>query len=168
MNASVTSLPVKTARKPAVPATKNAQRSQSRALRLRLRRQLYKAHAGAVIVFALLAVSLYDQAMGVSILTHAPAWECWALAIGIEVGFVSLKLDILLSATDKVRKAVKGYAMPALYATIAASGIMNAFSLSDPMHGWEKIPAAVLGLLISFLIFQISQATAHLYLGCDR
>src|SRR5215813_13053772 len=81
-------------------ATKKTTRKAPRVVR-KLRHQ---AAAGVVIIgvaMVLIGLSLAHLAAGVALVTHASTVESWAMAIGIDIAFVSLEGAIILIANEK-------------------------------------------------------------------
>jgi hypothetical protein len=68
-----------------------------------LRRQAGTAIGIGAVAVTLTALSLSHLAHGIGIVTHAEIWEAWAMAIGIDLGFVALELS-QLAINDKVRR----------------------------------------------------------------
>jgi hypothetical protein len=142
--------------------------AKSAAFRRRMRRQLYAANSIGMVVITLTALSLTHLAHGIAICTGAPTWECAALAIGIDLGFISLEMSVLCASTDGVRRAIKKFANPAIIGTLVASAIMNALAFSETLHGIMMLPAIALGLAIPALIYALMRIAATLFLNYDR
>jgi hypothetical protein len=53
----------------------------------------YLRPQGSAVASTLTALSLTHLAHGISIVTAAPRWENWAMAIGIDLGFVALERE---------------------------------------------------------------------------
>src|SRR5258706_1993132 len=101
-----------------------------------IRRQAGTAIGLGAVAVTLTALSLSHLAHGITIVTGAEAWEAWAMAIGIDLGFVALELS-QLAINDKVRRQVGKFARPAIVGTLAGSAAMNAFALAAPTtHSW--------------------------------
>jgi hypothetical protein len=73
----------------------------------------------------LTALSLKHLASGIAGVTGCDAWEGWAMAAGIDLGFVALELA-QLSVGDRVRRQIARFAKPAIIGTLAGSATMNA------------------------------------------
>ena len=71
-----------------------------------LRRQAGTAVGIGTVAVTLTALSLSHLAHGVEIVTGSSTWESWAMAVGIDLGFVALELS-QLAINDKVRKQVR-------------------------------------------------------------
>ena len=65
------------------PYVRPARRSQ--------RRQQWSAVTVALVAVVLTALSLSHLAHGIELVTRAPAWEAWSMAIGIDLGFVAAR-----------------------------------------------------------------------------
>src|ERR1051325_5321693 len=89
------------------------------------RRQALTGVGIGAVASALTALSLSHLAHGVEIVTHAPSWEAWAMAIGIDLGFVALELS-QLACSAKVAKQVGKFARPGILGTLSGSALMNA------------------------------------------
>ncbi len=89
------------------------------------RRQMFAAAGIGVVVSTLTALSLTHLAHGISIVTSAPAWESWAMAIGIDLGFVALEGAQLTSTSEKLRREVIKYTKPAIIGTLTGSAVIE-------------------------------------------
>jgi hypothetical protein len=133
------------------------QPTQSRALRRRLARQHGAAVAVATVGVALTALSLAHLAHGIELVTKAPAWESWLMAIGIDLGFLALEIGQLCAATPSVRAEISRFTAPAIIGTLVASAAMNAMAFGAQADGWMVYPAVGLGLAIPALIYALSR-----------
>jgi hypothetical protein len=131
--------------------------TQSRALRRRLARQHGAAAAVAAVGVALTGLSLAHLAHGIELVTRAPAWESWLMAIGIDLGFLALEIGQLCAATPSVRAEISRFTKPAIIGTLVASAAMNAFAFGSQAEGWWVYPAVGLGLAIPSLIYALSR-----------
>jgi hypothetical protein len=131
--------------------------------------QTMAAMATGTIAGIITALSLTHLAHGIQIVTHAPEWEAWAMAIGIDLGFIALEMALLCTPSDTTRQSVSRYANPAIIGTLATSAAMNAFTFSANLEGFLKIaPAIVLGLAIPAMIYALTRITATLWLDADH
>ncbi|WP_367197520.1 hypothetical protein [Amorphus sp. 3PC139-8] len=97
-------------------------------------------------------------------MTGAPLWECWALAVGIDMGFVALELAVI-GTTNQTRVKVSQLAWPAIVCTLALSGAMNAFTFAEGAGGgWRVYPAVGLGLAIPGLVYVLTRIAGTMYL----
>ena len=122
-----------------------------------LRRQQSAAAAVASVAVALLGLSLAHLASGIQVITHAPTWEAWCLAIGLDVGFISAEAAMLCASSMSVRREVARFAKPTIVGTILASAGMNALAFASQSDGWMVYPAAGLGLAIPAMVFALSR-----------
>jgi len=128
------------------------------------RRQVFAAAGIGVVASTLTALSLTHLAHGISIVTSAPAWESWAMAIGIDLGFVALEGAQLTSTSEKLRREVIKYTKPAIIGTLTGSAVMNAFAFSAQTSGWMTGAAIVLGLAIPALIYALTRIGGAMYI----
>lgn len=166
MSAKITKLPIvaKLASKPAYGV-----RARSRAFQRRMRRQALAASGIGAVAFILTALSLTHLAHGIAIVTAAPAWEAWAMAIGIDLGFIGLELATICAATDSVRKQIGKFARPAILGTLTASALMNAFAFATGgTDVASKVVAVCLGIAVPALIYALMRIGAAMWLNCDR
>jgi hypothetical protein len=131
------------------PYVRPARRSQ--------RRQQWSAVTVALVAVVLTALSLSHLAHGIELVTRAPAWEAWSMAIGIDLGFVALEIAQLCAATEKVRTEISRWTKPAILGTIVASAAMNALAFGAQSEGWLLYPAVGLGLAIPALVYCLSR-----------
>ena len=127
-----------------------------------LKRQHCAAAAVAAVAVVLTALSLHHLASGIALVTLAPTWEAWAMAIGIDLGFLALELAGLCAATDRVRAEVGTYARPAIAGTLAVSGVLNALAFGAQAQGLFLYPAVALGVAIPALIYCLSRVAFSL------
>jgi hypothetical protein len=80
------------------------------------------------------------------------------MAIGIDLGFISLGLAVLVVPAEK-RAAVVRYAAPAIAGTLAISAAMNGFAFGAHANYLPIYPAAAFGLTqtYSLLLDEISK-----------
>jgi hypothetical protein len=128
------------------------------------RRQVCGAAAIGAVASTLTALSLTHLAHGISIVTSAPAWESWAMAGGIHLGFVALEGAQLTSTSEKLRREVTKYTKPAIIGTLTGSAVMNAFAFSAQTSGWMTGAAVVLGLAIPALIYALTRIGGAMYI----
>ena len=119
---------------------------------------------GAVAI-TLTALGLSHLAHGIEIVTGCQSWEGWAMAIGIDLGFVALELS-QLAVSDKLRRQVSRFARPAILGTLAGSAAMNAFAFAAQTTTAYMMAAAVaLGIAIPSLIYSLTRVGAALATG---
>jgi hypothetical protein len=92
------------------PASRYSQEKQSRRERAASRQQAFGAAALGFVAVALTALSLTHLAHGIAIVTGCPVWEAWAMAIGVDLGFVALELA-RLTARERTMKVVGRHIM---------------------------------------------------------
>ena len=131
-----------------------------------LRRQTSAALGIGFAAATLTTLSLSHLAHGIEIVTAAPSWEAWAMAAGIDLGFVALELSQLSAATGRVRKVITRYTKPAILGTLTGSAAMNAFAFASQAAGWMMAPAIILGLAIPALIYALTRIGGALYIDC--
>jgi hypothetical protein len=131
-----------------------------------IRRQAGTAVGIGAVAVTLTALSLSHLAHGVEIVTGSSAWESWAMAVGIDLGFVALELS-QLAINDRVRKQVGRFARPAILGTLAGSAAMNAFAFAaQVVNPWMMAAAVTLGVAIPALIYALTRVGAALYIDC--
>jgi hypothetical protein len=125
-----------------------------------LRRQTLTAGLLGGVAVALTALSLHDLAEGVRIVTHSATWQSYAMASGIDLGFISTEL-VMLTASDKSRKALAKLANPAIIGTLCGSAVMNAFAFAKDADGAIMTGAAIaMGIAIPALIYAFTRIGA--------
>lgn len=131
---------------------------------LRIRQQALAGTAICTVALTLTGLSLTHLSHGIEIVTHAPAWECWAMALGIDTGFVALEVANMAAATDKTRKLIGRWTVPAILGTLAASAGLNALAFAWQADGWMQLPAAALGIAIPALVYALTRVGASMWL----
>jgi hypothetical protein len=148
--------------KPQAPSVKH--RIGKRATRA-IRRQSILAGAIGVVAMALTALSLNHLAHGVELVTSSSPWEAWAMAIGIDCGFIAVELS-QITIGEKLRRKLAWYAKPAILGTLGTSAVMNAFAFASPTTGWMTYAAIALGIAIPGLIYTLTRIGAAMYIDC--
>jgi hypothetical protein len=120
------------------------------------RRQTQVAAAVGTVAMVLMGLSLHHLASGIELVTKAPTIEAWAMAIGIDLGFIALEAAQLFAASEKAAKPIGRWSKPAIAGTLAASAVMNALAFDAQAEGWLVYPAAALGVAIPALIYCLS------------
>jgi hypothetical protein len=156
MNTTVTALPI-------AVRQQQARRKQPRALR-KLRIQALAASAVCSLALAVVGLSLTDLAEGIQVVTGATEWKAWALAVGIDLGFVALELSTMAAATDKLRRSISRYTSPAIVGTLSGSAVLNAFAFASNAAGYMVYPAAVLGVAIPTLVYALTRVGATMWI----
>jgi hypothetical protein len=156
---AATVLPLNKPAQKTIPAT----RRSTRAVRA-IRRQAGTAVGIGAVAVTLTTLSLSHLARGITIVTGCQSWEGWAMAVGIDLGFVALELS-QLAINDKVRKQVGRFARPAILGTLAGSAAMNAFAFAaQTVNPWMMAAAVTLGVAIPALIYALTRVGAALYI----
>jgi hypothetical protein len=132
-------------------------KSVTAGFRRRLRRQGWAAVFTASLVVVLTALSLEHLANGIVLITRAPLWEAWAMAIGIDLGFLAFECGTLCAATPKVREEVERFARPAIAGTLIVSALLNAAAFGAQAEGLLVYLALPFGLVIPAMIYAASR-----------
>ena len=148
------------------PTQKTASRRSTRATKA-LRRQSGAAVMIGGVGATLVALSLYHLAHGIEIVTAAPTWESWAMAIGIDLGFIGLELSQLAASGEKLRKHIARWTRPAILGTVIGSAGMNAFAFAaQTTTAWMTSAAITLGVAFPALVYALMRVGAALYIDC--
>jgi hypothetical protein len=154
---------IKTTKASSNPA--NNSKPHSTHWRRAMRRQSLSATGIGLAIIVLTALSLSHLASGIAIVTHSPAWQGWALAIGIDVGFILMELACIVTVAEKVRRTVERYARPAIAGTLLGSAAMNAFAFAgDAETLIMQIAGSVMGCAIPALIYAMTRIAAAQYI----
>jgi hypothetical protein len=148
--------------KPQAPSNKH--RLGKRAARA-IRRQSLIAGTIGLVAVAITALSLHHLATGVELVTHSTTWEAWAMAVGIDIGFVATELGQIVIG-EKLRKRIAVYLKATIFGTLAASAAMNVGAFASHADGWMLYPAVLMGLAIPALIYLFTRIGAGLYIDC--
>lgn len=133
----------------------------------KLKRQMLSGVGIGAVAACLTGLSLSHLSHGIEIVTNCDSIEAWAMAIGIDLGFVSLELA-QINATEKVAKLIKSYTKPAIVGTLIGSACMNAFAFAAQAKGYMIAPAVVMGVAIPALIYALTRIGAALYIDCNN
>lgn len=153
MNATIATLPKGRQRAPQPPPAPAARPT----LRKKLRRQHAAAIGAAGVAVVLTGLSLSHLSHGIHLVTQASALECWAMAIGIDMGFIAAEAAMLCASTETVRKRVARYAKPAIAGTLTMSSALNALAFVAQAQDWMVYPAGGLGISIPGLIYVLAR-----------
>lgn len=148
-------------------AAKQAPRSLNRKAAKKLQRQGHAAVGIGLVAGTLTALSLSHLAHGIEIVCAARGWESWAMAAGIDCGFIGLELSTIMAATEHVRRSAGKWAKPAIAGTLVGSALMNAFAFAEGATGYAMQAAAIVaGLSIPALIYALTKVSAALWIDC--
>ncbi len=134
--------------------------------RRQLRQQLLSGAAVSVVALTLTGLSLNHLAHGISIVTHADMVESWAMAVGIDLGFVAVEMAQMSVSNEKLSKEINQYAGPTIVGTMVGSAVLNAFAFAAQAEGWMLVPAIIMGLVIPAMIYSLTKIGTKMYLGC--
>ena len=102
-----------------------------------------------------------------SIVTNISGWQNWAMAVAIDLGFVTLELAQISAATPQIAKAISRFTKPTIAGTMIGSAAMNAFAFAAQATGYMVAPAIAFGLAIPAMIYALTRVCAALYVDCD-
>jgi hypothetical protein len=155
----VISLPDQTIRRVPRPHSRKALKA--------LRRQSGAAIAIGAVGVTLVTLSLDHLARGIELVTGAATWEAWAMAVGIDLGFVTLEASQLAAIGEKLRKQIAHWTRPAILGTLIGSAGMNAFAFAaQTTNLWMTSAAITMGIAIPALIYALMRVGAALYIDC--
>jgi hypothetical protein len=152
-----------------LPTSKSqAPRAKSRRAIKAERRQAATALFVGGVAVGLTALSLHDLAEGVRIVTHSATWQSYAMASGIDLGFISTEL-VMITASEKERKAIAKFANPAIIGTLCGSAVMNAFAFAKDADSIVMAGAAIaMGVAIPALIFAFTKIGAARWINAHN
>jgi hypothetical protein len=118
-------------------------------------------------VVTLVTLSLNHLAHGIELVTGAPTWEAWAMAVGIDLGFVAIEASQIAATGEKLRKQIVRFAKPAIIGTLIGSAGMNAFAFAaQTTNLWMTSAAITMGIAIPALVYALMRVGAALYIDC--
>ena len=150
-----------------LPRNTNSQARKHRAIARAtkaVRRQATMACFAGLIATVLVGLSLSHLAHGIEFMGVGNA-EAWAMAVGIDLGFISLELLVVNAVTEATRRKIERHARPAIIGTLVGSSVMNAVAFGMQASGWFIYPACLLGAVIPALIYLITRAATTAYLS---
>lgn len=157
MNANITKLQTST-----TPKASQGRKTISKTVR-KTQQQALAAKGIIGVALVLTALSLTKLSGGIELITHCDAWQSWALAIGVDCGFVSMELATMAVATDKLRKKISRYTRPAIICTMAGSASINALGFAWGSTGYAMQAASVaLGIAIPALVYVLTRVGAEM------
>lgn len=141
---------------------------KSKGWQKRMRRQQLAATGVGVVACTLTALSLSHLAHGIELATSASNWEGWAMASGIDLGFIGLEFAQITANTEALRKSIARFTRPAIAGTLAGSAAMNAFAFAEGAHGPFLMCAAIaMGVAIPAMIYALMRVGTSLYIDCQ-
>ena len=143
--------------------TKTA-RGAYRRTRASRRRGAAAAAVGGVATL-LTGLSLTHLSRGIELVTHAPAWEAWAMAAGVDLGFVALELASLVAGGERAVRALGRYIWWTVAGTLLGSAFMNALAFGGAAEGWMVAPAVAFGLAIPAMIYSLTRVGATMWIA---
>lgn len=129
----------------------------------RMHRQALAGGAIGAVAICLMALSLSHLAAGIELVTGGHGWESWAMAIGIDCGFVALELGQIAAFTEKVKRTVARFARPTILATMLGSAALNALAFAWLASGWMIAPAVILGVAVPVMIYSLTRCGVALW-----
>lgn len=143
--------------------------TRSAAWRRKIVRQRGTAYATAAVALVLMGLSLSHLATGIGALTHSDVWHAWAMAVGIDLGFIALELGQLCVSTESMRKSIAAWASPTIVGTLLVSAVMNAYAFAIAAESWTIAGAAcMLGISIPMLIYVLTRVSVALWIDATR
>lgn len=147
-----------------LPVQKSVGKAKSKRAIKVSRAQALAATGVMSVALVLTGLSLTHLSHGIELVTKAPSWEAWSMAVGIDLGFIVLELAQLVPMQDKTRNKIRSYIKCSIVGTLVGSALMNAFAFGMVAVGWMLIPAVALGLAIPALIYAMTRVGAQMWL----
>lgn len=142
---------------------------RSAAWRRKMARQRLASYGIGAVALVLTVLSLSHLAAGVQVLAHSSTWHAWAMAIGIDMGFIGLELGQLCITTETLKAKVSRFADPAIKGTLIVSALMNAYAFASAASGWAFLTAAcALGVSIPALIYVLIRVSVAMWLDTQK
>lgn len=166
---NVLALPKRSRPKPPAAPVATTPAVRSKAWLRKMARQKVAAYGIGGVAVVLMGLSLSHLASGVHALTHGDEWHAWAMAVGIDAGFIGLELGQLCISTDTLRKSVARWAEPTIIGTLIVSAIMNAYAFaSQSPDVLVMMAACALGISIPALVYVLTRVSVALWLDTQR
>jgi hypothetical protein len=124
-----------------------------------LRRRTVTAFLMGGVAVALTGLSLMHLAHGVEAVTQ------WAMAIGIDIGFIGAELTQVIVG-EKLRRAISRYLQLTILGTLFMSAGMNVAAFAGHANGWLVYPGVLFGLAIPALVYLTTRIAAAIYIDC--
>lgn len=115
----------------------------------------------AGVALVLTGLSLSHLAHGIEIVTHSPSWEAWAMAIGVDLGFIVVEVA-KLTVDEKTGRDICRNANVIIVGTMVGSAILNAFAFGALAEGIMVVPAVTMGLAIPGMLYSLTKIIAKL------
>lgn len=151
------------------PVIANQPKAKSRSWVKRMIRQKYAAYGVGAISLVLTGLSLSHLADGVQLLTQSDMAHSYAMAVGIDLGFIGLELAQICTVAESLRKVVNKFACPAVKVTLAMSAMMNAYAFAAHSPNYVfAVAAAALGVSIPALIYVLTRVSVAMWIDCEK
>lgn len=147
-----------------LPVQKSVGKAKSKRAIKVSRAQALAATGVMSVALVLTGLSLTHLSHGIELVTHAPSWEAWSMALGVDLGFIALELAQLVPMQDKTRNKIKGYMKWGIIGTLVFSAVLNSIAFGKLAEGWMMYPAVIFGLAIPGLIFIMTKVGAQMWL----
>jgi len=129
------------------------------------RRRAVACTAVGAVALTLTGLSLTHLSRGIALVTGAPTWEAWAMAVGVDLGFVALEVALLLECDERRRRQSERWARPAILGTLTFSALLNALAFAWAATGWMIYPATALGLAVPALVYAMTRVGSIQWMG---
>jgi hypothetical protein len=150
-------------RKPARAARKPAEMSERMSRRLKM--QHGTAFLLGIVAAAMTIVSLSHIADGVAHITHGavPVWQCWGVAIGLDVNYVAMEMAGVVAAMQHVRDRLHRLTRIGIPAVMTFSMALNALAFAaGATNAWELAAGIAMGVILPGLVFLTFRVAAVL------
>ncbi len=144
-------------------------KQQSASHKRKMHRQRICSYGVGTISLVLMGLSLSHLAGGIQLLTGCGTYAAWAMAMGIDLGFISLELSQLCAVSPALRATVTRFAGPAVKVTLAVSALINAyqFAAGSPNQIFG-VAAAMLGVSIPALIYVLTRVFVAMWIDGEK
>jgi hypothetical protein len=142
---------------------------RSAGFRRRIARQRMAAYGIGSVALVLTGLSLSHLAGGVELVTQSSPANSWAMASGIDLGFIALELGQLSVSNETLRKQVSRFARPAVLGTLITSALMNAYAFAAPaLNVPFEVAASLLGVSIPALIYVLTRVSVAMWMDANK
>lgn len=154
---------VKTGRRRGRPPLRKQEISERMLRRLKL--QHGTAMLLGIVAAAMTVVSLSHIADGVEHITHGavPVWQCWGVAVGLDVNYVAMEMAGVVAAMQHVRDRLHRLTRIGIPAVMVFSMALNALAFAaGAVTVWELAAGIAMGIILPGLVFLTFRVAAVL------
>ncbi len=124
----------------------------------------------AVVIVALMLLSLSHLADGISRITGVPFWRAVAMALGIDMGLVAAESARVITATTALYQRIRWHSAVVVWTTLVLSMFLNslAFCERSDTEAYHIALGIALGIILPLLVFLLTRLATTMWVAGRR